>query len=492
MDACGRARSWKLSILCAAAAAAGVLACNGGEGFTARLMDASLESGDLSPILVETQPRDAGDSDATTDAGGPADLDAGGSEAAADAAPDSGPPACGADQFLCDGGCAPLVENCGSCGKACSAPANATPTCSAAAGSTYACGFQCTAMATLCGGTCMALSALQTDRHNCGSCKHDCGMGTCSSGQCQPWPVAAGQAGSAAPHIATNGTTVAWADVVLGDVSVATGAVTLHLGQDSSRALGRISMTGAVIACAVTIQSEPAVGEIVTTLTGSTAVNTTTTASPGMGSDPVMADPGGDLVYYLDNASSPGLDVCTIGASGACSGVSAVSGDTSLTNDLVLGANGVYLFTDYAGSQIDGWPAPAGGKALRYTATGHPYLLAADATYVYWASVSATDGRISIYRALQTGGGTIETLVSGFQGDVDHIATDGINVYFSGQNGFGGLIAYVPANNGAAGVTPKAPFILYEGDQVASVVTGNGNVFWYDTSNSMIYQLRFP
>ena len=70
------------------------------------------------------------------------------------------------------------VNNCGTCGNKCTAPANATPVCSGAV-----CGFACNTGYTACTAGCVNLL---TDVNNCGSCGHACGptQTACSGGTC--------------------------------------------------------------------------------------------------------------------------------------------------------------------------------------------------------------------------------------------------------------------------------------------------------------------
>lgn len=85
------------------------------------------------------------------------------------------PSACAAGYGHCstraDDGCETNLEttdDCGSCGKTCSAP---TALCSGS-GSTYACSSSCVSPApNLCGSKCVSFSA---DPTNCGACNHDC------------------------------------------------------------------------------------------------------------------------------------------------------------------------------------------------------------------------------------------------------------------------------------------------------------------------------
>ncbi len=176
-------------------------------------MDAGVVPMDTGP--TDTGPADTGPLDAGPTDIGPEPVDAGLPDAGP---PDSGPPdtgpSCAAPQALCAGQCVNPQTNpahCGTCGNACTAPTNGTPTCTAGAcgiacntgfnllGATCApcgavgqpacsTGTACAAGLTACAGACRAA---QTDPAHCGTCGNACtapanGTAGCVAGQCQP------------------------------------------------------------------------------------------------------------------------------------------------------------------------------------------------------------------------------------------------------------------------------------------------------------------
>lgn len=91
---------------------------------------------------------------------------------------------CGGGATLCGGRCAFTAsdpENCRTCGNRCSAPAHATPLCSAGS-----CDFACNSGWTRCGSACADTT---TDPDNCNGCSIRCpsvtnGMATCRASRC--------------------------------------------------------------------------------------------------------------------------------------------------------------------------------------------------------------------------------------------------------------------------------------------------------------------
>jgi hypothetical protein len=170
---------------------------------------------DTGVVAMDTGPADTGPVDTGPADTGPADtgvlpVDAGPPDAGP---PDTGP-SCVAPQALCGGQCVNTqtsTTHCGTCGNACTAPTNGTPTCTAGTcgiacntgfnlvGATCApcgavgqsactSGAPCVAGLAACAGTCRAT---QTDIAHCGTCNTACtaptnGTAGCVAGQCQP------------------------------------------------------------------------------------------------------------------------------------------------------------------------------------------------------------------------------------------------------------------------------------------------------------------
>jgi hypothetical protein len=113
------------------------------------------------------------------------------------------------------------IHNCGACGKECGT-ANGTPKCTAGV-----CSITCSSGYDDCNGKnadgCEV--NLKTDAHNCGSCGHDCGGGSCSNGYCTAWLLA--QETDAPRRITQYGDTVYWTlSDAIRRVSKSGGAVT--------------------------------------------------------------------------------------------------------------------------------------------------------------------------------------------------------------------------------------------------------------------------
>jgi hypothetical protein len=176
-------------------------------------MDTGVIAMDTGPVDTGVMPVDAGPPDAGPPDAGPPDAgppDAG--------PPDTGPPdtgpSCIAPQTLCGGQCVNTqtsTAHCGTCGNACTAPTNGTPTCTAGAcgiacntgfnlvGATCApcgavgqsactTGSPCAAGLAACAGTCRAT---QTDIAHCGTCNTACttslpnAVPGCVAGRCE-------------------------------------------------------------------------------------------------------------------------------------------------------------------------------------------------------------------------------------------------------------------------------------------------------------------
>jgi hypothetical protein len=196
---------------------------------------------------------------------------------------------------------------------------------------------------------------------------------------------------------------------------------------------------------------------------------------------------------------------CNI-ASRSCSSLVTIpnlaSIDTFLVNGLAISSN--YLFiTDVTNGNLWRYQLPSGPLATIATASTLLPYVAADSTYVYWATSSG--GTVSVMRMLQTGSASSTTpeFVTSVSGALTGLAVDGSNVCLSATTGSGssegGFVAYAPlpgiagdVDSGTADAGPSAATKLYQGDPVGALGAGGGAVVWFDETTLEIYGQRVP
>jgi len=278
-------------------------------------------------------------------------------------------------------------------------------------------------------------SGSQTDSHNCGTCGHDCLLGTCSAGLCQPFTIASGV--TAYDMVASSGT-LYWVDQVQTTGNVWTCKITGNKCNAQTFASGqnmpeRITLGGASngtvfwsnygsgSAADGSIASLPLAGGTPTTLTSGlwTPVgiaadtsyvfwaesyaptpqivrrplgsSTTSSLPTGAGSIPTAVTLSAAVVYWSDAESSSTGSVNS-------------SNEGSLSQATLLGSqnqpwsiavNSTYVYwTDDANPgavwqyTING----AGAKKQLSSAEINPILIASDNGYAFWIDVGTSTG----------------------------------------------------------------------------------------------------
>jgi hypothetical protein len=264
----------------------------------------------------------------------------------------------------------------------------------------------------------------QTDPHNCGSCGHDCLLGTCQAGLCQPFTIAASV--TAYDMVVSNGTlywvdqqspgavwtctitnnscsaktfasnqstpqritlggtgngTVFWTDY--GSGSMADGAIVslpLGGGTPSTLASGRWTPQGIAADDTYVVWAESFTDQIVRRPLGS---STTTTLPTGASTSPTAVALAAGTIYWTD-------------AIPTTSGSVDMSPEGSLSQMLV-----------------------SGGQTS-------PWALAVDSTYVYWVDYLNPG---AVWQYTINGGGQKQQLASGENKPIE-IASDGAKVYW--------------------------------------------------------------
>jgi hypothetical protein len=415
--------------------------------------------------------------------------------------------ACNAGHHACGTGGATTcasdssVNSCGSSCAACPAPANATASCAASAG-TYACGWSCNSSYSQCGSAC---ANLQTDPSNCGTCGHGCLYGTCAAGQCQPWIVAQTTSGVldlARVAMASDGTNLVWLDSQKGvsEVPVAGG---------TPIALDSTPVTTNFVSGFVNVAM--ANGIVAWTLADSTNGIEIRTAKEGIANS-------GSAVSVQSGSAGRYPWGLSLNASGTAAFFNSESTSTSAANLFTVNLGSTVFFTELmptsasasnsggndvavAGNYVF-WTNSTNGGILRYTLSdgslapvatgqGNSYRLAVDGTYVYWLNGGPNVSSFSVSRTSQAAPSAPQIVLPTLIGASEAFATDGTNVYFAGAVTTSGTtvgeVGYVPV---AGGSTPKA---LYSGQDLPyDVITAGGAVFWLDASTYTIYGIRAP
>ena len=495
------------------------LACGGGSGFTSvpteggtEVMNAS-DGGVVVIVGSDSEATSPVDADAATPAVA-ADAQAadvqgpvGAADAALEAGADAGP-SCAPSELACDGHCVSIdTGHCGSCAIACPAPSGGAATCTQASG-VYACGISCNANLTHCGGACVDT---QSDANNCGRCGHGCVGGACVAGQCQSWTVANASVNNAGltvvragtlghVDIATDGTNVIWIDrtqgVLQASATAGPSAPVVNLSpmqQSSTVSPANLAMGHGVV---VWTLSDVANGVSLWAATEGTPNSGVQIASLGAGSagdlpSGLALDATASTAYFFDSENnsgyapqSPGLYKCVL-ANKTCSVLYAatVPSYLALANDVAM-ANGVLYWTDSASGTVSRANYATNSMGTIVTNQTAPCLLATDASYVYWASVTLTSGAspssasFAIARSSSTGGPS--AVVPGTSGALMGMGTDGNYLYFAHNTATQiGQLDYVPVD-GSAGPTP-----LKAGQQAYALAVGGGAIYWLNGDNTI-------
>jgi hypothetical protein len=198
----------------------------------------------------------------------------------------------------------------------------------------------------------------------------------------------------------------------------------------------------------------------------------------------------GTAAYFISACGSDGnLWTCNLGQSVGCS-VLATAGtqDGSNENDVAFGSNYVFITGDAQGI-VGRYPLAGPSGSTIEMGQGAPYLLTTDSSFVYWAS-GGPNVTFTISRTSQSNPTSpAQPVLAATGGAVTGIATDGTNLYMSGEVNDGdtriGVIGSVPVGGGAL-------TNLYSGmDLPLGMATAGGVVVWMN-SQYELYALRLP
>jgi hypothetical protein len=471
-------------------AALGTASCHGGSENAQGTPDDAQIVDDSPPILV-TSPTTGSDATACDEAAlggvGCSDVDGG----------DGGGVTCVSGSIPCAGVCVPDdVHNCGACGGACPTQANATAVCATSDAGSYACGSSCLAGFSACGGACVDLTS---DVANCGACGQSCAPGTCSAGQCQPWLVA--QADNtvvqmARASLATDGTNVVWLDPAEG-VSEApiipvpnAAPIILASPMSTTISLSQVAMANGMV---VWTEVDQTYGLDLWTALDGEANSGATSGLPGESGCTgvgLALNSTGTAAYFISGCGTDGnLWTCNLGQSVGCSVLgSAGTQDGSNENDVAFGSDYVF-FTGEAQGTVGRYSLAGASASTIETGQGAPYLLTTDSSFVYWAS-GGPNITFTISRTSQANPtAPAQPVLAATGGAVTGIATDGTNLYVSGEVNDGdtriGVVGSVPVGGGVL-------TNLYSGMELPlAMATAGGVVVWMD-SQYKLYALRLP
>ncbi len=476
----GRVRSnFVLSALLAPA-----VGCSGSNSATnnGSPSDGGTASADGSQMLIPLEPPDS-----ATGSSGPD-----GSSASACLAPD----------LACDAGCLTNdTLNCGACGNVCPGADGGAPTCAASDGG-YACGLSCGSGLAACGGACVATATFQTDRNNCGSCGFSCIGGTCIAGACQPWLIANDAYREVSP--ATDGVNVAYinGDDDVGYVVPLAGGTPLEVANGVVDASG-VAIQGSAADFVTWDQGDTPGTEnslIQMSVSDQAASGATVMTGENLPALAVVLSKDGSTAYV--ELSQDNILACSQ-QSHSCSSLVTIQGLTHVSTFLVNGlavSTDYLFFTDVTNGNLWRYQLPAGPLTMATTASGLLPFLAADSTYVYYATNSG--GMVSVFQTLQTSSASSAgpQLMMSVSGTLTGLAVDGSNVSVSATTGsgssMGGFVAYAPlpgtAGAADAGAGGGVATMLYQGDPVAGLAAGGGAVVWVDETTEGMYGQRLP
>ena len=302
--------------------------------------------------------------------------------------------------------------------------------------------------------------------------------------------------------IATDGVDVVWLDSAQGVseaavVPVAPDAVPIVLSAptagtgSSGPQLGQIAMANGVVAWT---ETDPTLGlETWTALEGQvgSGASTNVTAMVDCTGWGLGLNSTGTAAYFNSEcAQGANLLGCNLGGANACSalGITDPSTSTSNGNDVSVGPNDVFV-TDSANGALWRYDVPTGTFSQIETGQGDPFLLTVDSSFVYWAS-QGPNLTFTISRTSQiTPASPPQPVVGATGGVVTGIATDGTNVYVSGEVNAGatrvGVVASVPVTGGA-----QLKHLYASADLPLAIAAAGGVVVWLDGSDFGIYAIR--
>lgn len=275
----------------------------------------------------------------------------------------------------------------------------------------------CACAVTTCPSGCVDTSS---DVHNCGSCGHDCGPGTCSASTCQP-----------------------------GTIATANDANALAL--DSTNLYWGSSQNVVKMALATGVQT--------------TLANTQTT--------PAAITVDASNVYWTISGSGAAMGSVMECAIGGCSETPTPLA-TMLSSPWGIAALGTDVYVGvYSSSPIQAIPiVPGTATALATTSTGEPAGVAVDASNAYWV---APGGGTVNKCSLGGCGANSTTLASGLMFP-SFIALDAGNVYWTDETSGGAVMKC--AKTGCS----NSPETLASGGTPAGIFVYNGTVYWADSS----------
>jgi hypothetical protein len=352
--------------------------------------------------------------------------------------------------------------------------------------------LECDAGLSACGASCIDLQS--NDDYNCGKCGHSCGAGNCGSGVCGTWVVAQPQAPEA---LATDGVTVVWIDPSTsggGVFEAETNGATANLLQADPN---------------LTTFAGPSIQQGVVVWGDSTGTVWKATAGQmNSGTKQSFTFPGGStLIDALLNGAATHVAVvaqssamvdelydCTLGTA-TCADIGPISGGLEAST-----VNGpTYFFSN--GTDVHAFDF--GTTTIRTIATGQGRLkddlvIGADTNRVYW-NVGGYEANNAITSS-GLDGGVLTQVVTGIDGVVDSLASDGTNLYFTSLSVLtlpdGG--GFQLAGPGIVSTAPAAGCCTYanlEAQGLAgNIAVGGGAIFWIDSegSGNFIYGLKTP
>jgi hypothetical protein len=334
----------------------------------------------------------------------------------------------------------------------------------------------CVADAAACSGACVDL---QTDKHNCRRCGHDCMYGDCVMGMCQPWMVAPNTTVSASSMDA-DAVYVVWADLSQQVHQVAVGGGTVVPVSPSEVGVG----TG------------PALRNATLAFLGSGSVYAATegqgTASP-QSSVPssywpsyLALSPDGATAFLLGVDNSPPhsyyLLACPLVVSGFCQPMGAPidMGMVGVPLAINLRVNTKYAFWIYTNGSpsLHRYTLGASGVEMFDFTSAGAFQIAIDKSNVYWVAQPMS----TIYSLPQpfSASATSKALTS-TAAQVAGLASDDTYVYWGEYNPSGSARLWYVSVGGGHATTMYTSLNDTAAGAVGPVVAAGAAVYWADT-----------